>query len=96
MVLEFLAALPYIVQYQVPLFLLVFGIIYVAMAYLVKPLGTKLVVPVGALVIAGAFAWFSVVDGGFGGFGLLSTTNMLLAVGIGIVAIVLGKIFVTG
>ena len=88
MALGLLAQTVYFVGYQIPLFLLVFGGIYMVMGFALKPLDVKLALPVGTLAIALSLAWF-VASGGL----LYLTTEIWAIVGIGIVAMVVGRAF---
>lgn len=80
------------VGHGVPLFLLAFGILYLVMGFAIKPLGGTLVLPVAALAVAAALAWFVVSGTAFGGFVSLGP-DVLTVVGVGIVLVVLGRVF---
>ena len=80
------------VGHGIPLFLLAFGILYLALGFVVKPLGATLVVPVAALVIAASLAWFVVSGATFGGAVWLGT-DVLAVAGVGIVFLVLARVF---
>lgn len=75
----------------IPLYLLAFGVILLVLGYLLHPLGAELALPVAALSIAASLGWF-VVKGAWAG-GAFLPTEVLTVLGIGIVAIVLAKVF---
>ena len=75
----------------IPLYLLAFGILYVVLGYLLHPVGAHLALPVAAVAIAASLAWFFVKGAATGGMFLSSDVTAIL--GIGIVAVVLAKVF---
>jgi len=86
-----LATASYFVAHQIPLFLLAFGVLLVVLAFALKPLGSlvSLVVPAGIVAIVGALSWFTVVSGGLSAM----PWDVAEVVGIGIAAIVVGRVF---
>ena len=90
-----LASSAYFVAHQIPLFLLAFGVLLVALAFAFKPLGslvTALVLPVGVVAIVGTLAWFAVSSGGLSSM----PWDVAEVVGVGIAAIVVGRVFAGG
>jgi len=84
-----LASTAYFVAHQIPLFLLAFGVLLVALAFAFKPLGAALVLPVGIVAIVGTLAWFAVSSGGISSM----PWDVAEVVGVGIAAIVVGRVF---
>ena len=82
------------VGHGIPLYLLAFGILYLVLAFVVRPLGGQLHLGIASLTIAAALAWF-VVDGAFGGFNgtFFLAPDVTTVLGVGLVLLVLGKIF---
>ena len=76
----------------IPLFLLAFGILYIALAYLLHPIGVHLAVPIAALAVAASLGWF-ILKGSLTGGGIFLPSEVLTLLGIGIVGIVLAKVF---
>jgi hypothetical protein len=79
----------YFVAHQIPLFLLAFGVILVGLAFAFKPLGAALVLPVGIVAMVVTLAWFVVANGGITNI----PWDVAEVVGIGIVIIVIGRVF---
>ncbi|MFO7872368.1 MAG: hypothetical protein R6U26_01850 [Candidatus Undinarchaeales archaeon] len=88
MVVNLIAQTMYFVGYQIPLFLLVFGMSYLALGFAVKPLNATLALPIAALSISASLAWFVM----FGGLTLMSN-EVFAVLGIGLVMLVLGRVF---
>lgn len=88
MVVNLLAQTVYFVGYQIPMFLLVFGVLYTVLGFTLRPLNVELALPIGALTISASLAWFVIVSG------LAFMPGEVLAVlGIGVVLMVLGRVF---
>ena len=83
------------VGHGIPLFLLTFGILYLVLGFVIKPIGGTLVIPIAVLSIAAALAWFVVSGSAFGGFGrtLFFGADVVAVVGVGIVFLVLARVF---
>ena len=79
----------YFVAHQIPYFLLAFGILLVGLAFAFKPLGAALVLPVGIVAMVVTLAWFAVMHGGISAMPL----DVMELLGIGIVIIVVGRVF---
>jgi|ETN02SMinimDraft_2_1059926.scaffolds.fasta_scaffold30274_1 hypothetical protein len=79
----------YFVAHQIPLFLLAFGVILVGLAFAFKPLGAALVLPVGIVAMVVTLSWFVVANGGITNI----PWDVAEVVGIGIVIIVIGRVF---
>ena len=88
MALGLLAQTIHFVGYQIPLFLLVFGGIFIVMGFVLKPLKVELALPIGTLAVALSLAWFVAM----GGIAFL-TMEIWAVVGIGIVAMIVGRTF---
>lgn len=84
-----LAQSVYFVGHQIPLFLLIFGVLYLALGFAVKPLGATLVLPIAAIAIAVSLAWFATMGGGLS----MMSMDVVEVIGVGIVLMVLGRIF---
>ncbi|MFH1424445.1 MAG: hypothetical protein ABIG20_02055 [archaeon] len=89
MAVEVITAMQYFVGHQVPLFLLIFGLLYTAMAFVFKPLAQLAGVPIGVLCIATSLAWFIVSGGGI----MAIPVDVMQVVGVGMVVLVVGKVF---
>ncbi len=88
-----LAQITALVGHGIPLFLLTFGIMYLVLGFVIKPMGYgALVLPIAVLAIAASLAWFVVGGAAFGRF-LFFTPDVLAVVGVGIVLLVLGRVF---
>lgn len=92
MALTLLAQLTPMLGHGIPLFLLAFGILYLILGFVIKPIGGKLVIPVAVLAIAASLAWF-VTNGALFGRFFWITPDVLAVVGVGIVFLVLARIF---
>lgn len=89
MIAEVIIAAQDFIGYQVPFFLLVFGILYTALAFIFKPLAQLVGVPLGVLCITSSIAWFAVSGGSFFAMPL----EIMQVLGFGIIAVVVGKVF---
>ncbi|HIJ98437.1 TPA: hypothetical protein H1005_00645 [archaeon] len=88
-----LAQIAQFVGHGIPLFLLTFGIMYLVLGFVIKPMGYgALVIPIAVLAVAAALAWFVVSGATFGGFVWIAP-DVLAVVGVGIVLLVLGRVF---
>lgn len=89
MAVTLLATIGSVLGQQIPLFLLGFGMFYLALAYTVKPLGDLLSMPIAVFMIVLAVAWFTVSSGSI----MAMPISVMEVLGFGIVLIVLGKVF---
>ena len=88
-----LAQVAQLVGHGIPLFLLTFGILYLILGFVIKPLGNgALSIPIAVLSIASALAWLVVSGASFGGF-LFLAPDVIAVLGIGIVFLVLARVF---
>ena len=78
---------PVIIMQLIPLFLLAFGILYVILGIALHAMDVHLALPVAILAIAGSLAWFLVSGNGW------VSDQVFTVVGLGIVGVVLAKIF---
>ncbi len=76
------------VGHSIPLFLLTFGILYLILAFVT---GGKLDIAMAVLSIAGSLAWFVVTGASFSGIWM--SPDVLTVIGLGIVGVILAKIF---
>ncbi len=78
---------PALLIHWIPLFLLAFGILYVILGFALNSMHVHLHLPVAALAIAGSLAWFVVSGNGW------MANDVATVVGLGIVGVILAKIF---
>ncbi len=89
----FLAQVGQLVGQGIPLFLLTFGVVYLILGFVIKPMGGgALVLPIAVLAIAAALAWLFVSGAMFGGFFFIGP-HLLLVLGFGVVFLVLARVF---
>ena len=79
----------YFVAHQVPLFLLAFSTLLVALGLTFKSIGSALTLPIGVLGIVATLAWFTLTSGGISAI----PWDVAEIVGIGIAVVVVGKVF---
>lgn len=89
MVVNLMAQAMYFVGHQIPLFLLVFGLIYIGLGFAFKSLTNGLSIPIGVLLITASIAWFTMTGGSI----LAMPLDVMEIIGVGILLIVVGKIF---
>jgi len=83
-----LAQMPGIVEYQLPMFLLIFGILFFILAYAFRAFAPMAVIPFTIMVIAIAITWFIIQSGG-----LDMPTEAIEIIGFGLIFVVIGRIF---
>lgn len=89
-----LAQTLYLVGHNIPLFLMAFGILYLILAFIVRPAGGYLDISIASLAIAASLGWFIV--SGANPFGVWLQPDVLTVLGFGIVGVVLARVFAGG
>ena len=82
----------FFVEHQIPLFLLTFGIIFLGLCFVLKPLGQLIAMPIAVLATAVGVAWFTMSSGGI----MAMPLDVMQVIGVGIVFMVLAKVFSHG
>jgi hypothetical protein len=89
MVADVVTAAIYFVEHQIPLFLLVFGIMLVGLGFVMKGLGQLVALPTGVLAIAAGMGWFTMASGSI----LALPLDVMEVMAFGLVFVVLAKAF---